>query len=94
MIRSFADPETERFFLTGKSRRVPPDLNRRATMRLIQLNAANAIDDLRLPPGNQLEAMKGNRAGQHSIRINRQWRCFRFLDGDAFDVEIVDYHRG
>jgi toxin HigB-1 len=95
MIRSFAEPETERFFLTGKSRRVPQDLKRRATMRLIQLNAANAIDDLRLPPGNQLEAMKGDRAGQHSIRINRQWRvCFRFLDGDAFDVEIVDYHRG
>jgi toxin HigB-1 len=95
MIRSFADPETERFFLTGKSRRVPPDLKRRATMRLIQLNAATAIEDLRLPPGNQLEALKGDRADQHSIRINKQWRvCFRYLDGDAFDVEIVDYHRG
>ena len=64
-------------------------------MRLIQLNAAGAIEDLRLPPGNRLEALKGDRAGQYSVRINEQWRvCFRFLDGDAFDVEIVDYHRG
>ena len=64
-------------------------------MRLIQLNAASAIEDLRLPPGNRLEALKGDRAGQYSVRINEQWRvCFRFLDGDAFDVEIVDYHRG
>ena len=95
MIRSFAHAETERFFLTGKSRRVPADLVRRATMRLIQLNAAGAIEDLRLPPGNRLEALKGDRAGQYSVRINEQWRvCFRFLDGDAFDVEIVDYHRG
>jgi toxin HigB-1 len=95
MIRSFAHAETERFFLTSKSRRVPADLVRRATMRLIQLNAASAIEDLRLPPGNRLEALKGDRAGQYSVRINEQWRvCFRFLDGDAFDVEIVDYHRG
>ena len=93
MIRSFADAETERFFNTGKSRRFPRDILRRATMRLLQLNAATRIEDLRLPPSNRLEALKGDRVGQHSIRINDQWRaCFRFADGHAFDVEITDYH--
>jgi proteic killer suppression protein len=93
MIRSFADAETERFFLTGKSRRFPADVQRRAAMRLLQLNAAIVLDDLRLPPGNKLEALKGDRIGKHSIRINDQWRlCFRFTDGDAFDVEMTDYH--
>jgi proteic killer suppression protein len=93
MIRSFADAETERFFTTGTSRRLPPDMQRRATMRLRQLDAATRIEDLRLPPSNRLEALKGNRIGQHSIRINDQWRvCFRFRDGDAFEVEIADYH--
>ncbi len=62
-------------------------------MRLIQLNATTQLNDLRLPPSNRLEALRGDRAGQWSIRINNQWRvCFRFIDGDAFDVEIVDYH--
>jgi proteic killer suppression protein len=93
MIRSFADAETERFFVTGKTRRLPRAILRRATMRLVQLNAAVRIEDLRLPPSNRLEALKGTRAGRHSIRINDQWRvCFRFADGDAFEVEIVDYH--
>jgi proteic killer suppression protein len=93
MIRSFADAETERFFRTGKSRRLAHDALKRAAMRLAQLDAATRLDDLRLPPSNQLEALKGDRAGKHSIRISRQWRlCFRFADGDAFDVEIVDYH--
>lgn len=93
MIRSFADAETQRFFSTGRSRRFPRDIVRRATMRLLQLDAARNIEDLRLPPSNRLEALKGNRAGQRSIRINDQWRvCFRFVDGDAFDVEITDYH--
>ena len=93
MIRSFADGETERFFTTGKTRKLPRDILRRAAMRLRQLDAATRIKDLRLPPSNRLEALKGNRAGQHSIRINNQWRvCFRFADGDAFDVEITDYH--
>ena len=93
MIRSFADAETERFFVTGRSRRLPPDIVRRAAMRLRQLDAATRIDDLRLPPSNRLEALKGDRVGRHSIRINDQWRvCFRFADGDAFEVEIVDYH--
>jgi proteic killer suppression protein len=93
MIRSFADAETERFFRTGKSRRLAQDALKRAAMRLKQLDAATRLDDLRLPPSNQLEALKADRAGQHSIRINRQWRlCFRFAEGDAFEVEIVDYH--
>ncbi|ODS95932.1 MAG: plasmid maintenance system killer [Lautropia sp. SCN 69-89] len=93
MIRSFADPETERFFGTGRAARMPPEIRRRAAMRLGQLNAATRIDDLRMPPSNRLEALKGDRAGQWSVRINDQWRlCFRFEDGDAFDVEIVDYH--
>ena len=93
MIRSFADSDTERFYATGTSRRFPPDIHRRAAMRLIQLNAATRIEDLRLPPSNRLEALKDSRAGQWSIRINDQWRvCFRFEGADAFDVQIVDYH--
>lgn len=93
MIRSFADTETERFFTTGRSRRLPPDILKRAAMRLMQLNAATRLDDLLTPPSNRLEALRGDRAGRHSIRINERWRlCFRFESGDAFDVEIVDYH--
>lgn len=93
MIQSFADAETERLFTTGKSRYFPSDIRTRATMRLTQLNAATRVEDLRLPPSNRLEALKGDRKGQWSIRINDQWRvCFRFDDGDAFDVEIADYH--
>ena len=93
MIRSFASSETERFFTTGKSRRLPPEIRTRAAMRLIQLNAATTLDDLRFPPSNRPEALKHDRRGQWSIRINDQWRvCFRFEGGDVFDVEIVDYH--
>lgn len=93
MIRSFADAETQRLFETGKSRRLPRDILKRAAMCLLQLNAAIKLEDLRLPPSNRLEALKGERAGQHSIRVNDQWRlCFRFENGDAFDVEIADYH--
>lgn len=93
MIRSFADKETETLFSTGKSRRLPPELLRRALLRLNQLDCATALDDLRLPPSNRLEALKGDRAGQWSIRINDQWRlCFCFEDGDASHVEIADYH--
>jgi proteic killer suppression protein len=93
MILSFANKETERFFATGRSRRWPRDIQRRAVLRLLQLQAATRIRDLRLPPSNRLEALKGRRSGQHSIRVNDQGRvCFRFVDGDAFDVEIVDYH--
>jgi len=77
----------------GKSRRIPADLERRAFKKLAILNAAVALENLRVPPGNQLEALRGNCAGQHSVRINDQYRvCFVWRDGNAFDVEIVDYH--
>lgn len=93
MIQSFASAETEHFFTTGKSRRLPPEILKRAAMRLIQLNAATRVEDLRIPPSNRLEALLHDRAGQWSIRINDQWRiCFRFENGDAHNVEIVDYH--
>jgi proteic killer suppression protein len=93
MIRSFADAETEQLFTTGKARRLPRDILRRALIRLGQLHAATQLEDLRLPHSNRLEALVADRAGQHSIRINDQWRlCFRFDRGDAFDVEITDYH--
>jgi len=93
VIRSFGDSETERLYVSGNSRRLPREILRRAIMRLGQLNAAIRLEDLRLPPSNRLEALRGNRAGQHSIRVNEQWRvCFRFNNGDAFDVQITDYH--
>jgi proteic killer suppression protein len=93
MIQSFADAETGRFFTTGRSKRMPPEIRSRAAMRLTQLNAATQIEDLKTPPSNRLEALKGDRKGQWSIRINEKWRvCFRFSKGDAFDVEIVDHH--
>lgn len=93
MIQTFAASETERFFATGKTRRLPSEIIKRATMRLTQLNGAVRIEDLRLPPSNRLEALAHDRKGQWSIRINEQWRvCFRFENGDAYDVEITDYH--
>ncbi len=93
MIRTFTNLKTERFFATGKARRLPPDILKRAAMRLMQLDGATRIEDLRFPPSNRLELLLHDRAGQWSIRINDQWRvCFRFNNGDAYDVEIVDYH--
>ncbi len=93
MIRSFADKETESLFRTGKSRRLPTDILRRAVLRLNQLEHVMTIDELRFPPGNRLEALHGDRSGQWSIRVNDQWRvCFRFIDGDVFDLHITDYH--
>ena len=93
MIQTFANTEAKDFFVTGKSRRLPSEILKRAAMRLNQLQAATALNDLRLPPSNHLEALSGIRAGQWSIRINQQWRvCFKFENGDAFNVEIVDYH--
>jgi toxin HigB-1 len=93
MIRSFVGKEAERLFHREPVRRLPPTLLRVALRKLVQLDAATRLDDLRIPPGNRLEALRGARAGQYSIRINDQWRvCFRWHDGDAFDAEIVDYH--
>jgi proteic killer suppression protein len=93
VIRNFADKETERLFATEQPRRLPPDIQFRALAQINRLNAATSIEDLRSPPSNRLEPLKGDRMGQWSIRINQQWRvCFRFVEGDAFDVEIVDYH--
>lgn len=93
MIRSFRDRETERIWTGERSRRLPGDIQDVALRKLRQLNRAIQLDDLRAPPGNQLEALTGQRRGQHSIRINRQWRvCFRWSNGEAEDVEICDYH--
>ena len=93
MIASFRDEETERLWQSGKSRRLPADLQRRAFRKLAILNAAVTLNNLTVPPGNQLEALHGDRAGQHSIRVNDQYRvCFVWRDGNAFEVEIVDYH--
>ena len=93
MIHSFADADTERLFLTGRSRRLPSEILKRAMMRLLQLQSATRIDDLRMPSSNRLEVLKAERSGQYSVRVNDQWRlCFRFARGNAFDVEIVDYH--
>jgi proteic killer suppression protein len=93
VIRSFASVETQRFFATGRSRRIPPDIQARALMRLRQLDAATGLTDLRFPPSNRLEALLGSLKGHWSIRINEQWRvCFRFEGEHAYEVEIVDYH--
>jgi len=93
MIASFRDRETERLWQSGRSRRLTADLQRRAFKKLAILNAAVTLDNLKVPPGNQLEALRGSRAGQHSIRVNDQYRvCFVWRDGSAFEVEIVDYH--
>ncbi len=93
MIESFASSETESLFATGKSRRLPPEILKRAVMRLTQLHAATDVEDLRIPPSNRLEALTGDLIGKWSIRINDRWRlCFRFMNGHAYKVEIVDYH--
>ncbi len=93
MICSFADADTESVYHGRPVRRVPSDIRARARRKLDMINAAVVVDDLRVPPGNMLEVLRGDRKGQHSIRINDQWRiCFRFEAGNAFEVEIVDYH--
>ena len=93
MIRSFRDKETGRIWRGQPSRKFPGDIQDRALRKLRQIDASLTLDDLRNPPGNHLEALKADRAGQWSIRINEQWRiCFRWSDGEAHDVEIVDYH--
>ena len=93
MIKTFADKETQQVFVKGKSKRLPPDLIRRAIRRLEYIHWATTLNDLKIPPSNRLHALKGDREGQYSISINDQWRiCFQFIEGDAYDVEITDYH--
>jgi proteic killer suppression protein len=92
MIRSFRSRETERIFRGGVSPTFPPDIQMRARRKLVLLDDAADLDDLRQTPGNRLEALTGDRIGQHSIRINDQWRICFVWDGGAEDVEIVDYH--
>ena len=93
MIRSFRDRETEHVFRRERRTRFSQAVQRAALRKLLILDAAESLADLRVPPGNRLDKLSGNRSVQHSIRVNDQWRiCFRWLDGDAHDVEIVDYH--
>ena len=93
MILSFADRETELVWKGQRSRKLPSDIQSVALRKLRMLNQAKLLDDLRVPPGNRLEALKGNRSGAHSIRINDQWRvCFVWTEGGPSDVSIVDYH--
>jgi toxin HigB-1 len=93
MIRSFANRDTESIWQGARSRRLPDDVQRVGLRKLLYLNRAKVINDLREPPGNRLEQLKGNRKGQWSIRINDQWRiCFEWKEGEAHNVEIVDYH--
>ena len=93
MIVSFKDAATEKLFTTGMSRRLPTSLRKVAGRKLAWLHSARDLNDLRIPPGNRLEALSGERKGQHSIRINIQYRlCFVWREGNAHEVEIVDYH--
>ena len=93
MIRSFRCSETEKIYHRERSRGLPQSIQRVAMRKLWLLDAATELRELRVPPNNRLEALQADRKGQHSIRINRQWRiCFRWRAGDAHDVEIVDYH--
>ena len=93
MIRSFGDKETERLFRREPVKKIPPPVQQRALRKLLILDAAESADDLRVPSGNRLEKLSGDREGQYSIRVNQQWRiCFYWEDGDAREVEITDYH--
>ncbi|MFN4090606.1 MAG: type II toxin-antitoxin system RelE/ParE family toxin [Alphaproteobacteria bacterium] len=93
MIKSFADKRTAAIFSGYEVRNLPQQIQRRARAKLLAIDAATALDDLRVPPGNRLEALHGDRRDQHSIRVNDQWRiCFVWRENEAWDVEIVDYH--
>ena len=93
MLKSFRSSETEKIFLRQFTPRFPANLTRSAQRKLALLEAAEKLNDLRVPPGNHLEKLSGDRKGQHSIRISDRWRiCFRWRDDGAWDVEIVDYH--
>lgn len=93
VIKTFADRHTEALFATGRSKRLAPDILRRARRKLEYVDLADRLDDLRVPPGNRLHKLGADRKGQYAIAINDQWRiCFRFVQGDAYEVEVTDYH--
>ena len=93
MIKTFADRRSRDLFLSGSAKRFPVDVAARAARKLEYVDLATTLDDLRVPPGNRLHALDGDRRGQYAICVNDQWRiCFRFVDGDAFEVEVCDYH--
>jgi len=93
VIKTFADKRTQELYVTGRARRLTSEILTRALRKLEQINAAVVLRDLKVPPSNRLHGLGGDRKGQHSISINEQWRvCFQFVDGDAYDVEICDYH--
>jgi proteic killer suppression protein len=94
MIKSFADGDTQRLFKGLRPKRLPNNIWRRAARKLVLINAAEDVSELRVPPGSRLEKPKGDRSGQWSIRVNDQWRvCFKWREGNAYEVEITDYHR-
>jgi proteic killer suppression protein len=93
VIKTFANRLTQELFVKGKARGFPPDVASRAGRKLEYVHLATCLDDLKVPPGNRLHALRGDRKGQCAIAINDQWRiCFRFVDGDAYNVEVCDYH--
>ena len=93
MIKTFANKQTQELYVTGSSKKLPPDIVRRAKRKLEYVDLASQLEDLKVPPGNNLHLPGADREGQFAIRVNDQWRiCFRFADGDAYDVEITDYH--
>jgi proteic killer suppression protein len=93
MIKTFADKRTQELYSKGHSKKFPPDIASRAARKLEYIDLAAELDDLKVPPGNRLHALLGDRKGQYAIAINDQWRiCFRYSEGDAYDVEVCDYH--
>ncbi|WP_034278588.1 type II toxin-antitoxin system RelE/ParE family toxin [Haloechinothrix halophila] len=93
MLRSFADKDTERVWRRERTKKLDLNTQRAALRKLLMLDAADVLDDLKVPPGNRLEKLRGNRAGQYSVRVNQQWRiCFRWTAAGPESVEIVDYH--
>lgn len=93
MIKTFADKRTQSLYVDGKHRSIPPDIRNRAIRKLEYIDLATCLEDLKVPPGNRLHSLSGDREGQYSISIKDQWRlCFCFSEGDAYEVEITDYH--
>jgi toxin HigB-1 len=93
MIKTFADRRTRDLYVTGKAKRIPTDVAKRAARKIEYVDLAARLNDLKVPPGNKLHVLEGDRKGRYSISVNDQWRiCFRYIDGDAYDVEFCDYH--